>query len=142
MDMARIGKVADELAVKLYTMHWPIMLADYRNSMIANGGNSAEIAGRIQQLFDTGSDRTDLHYPEPDEPHPAGEQAQIRKVQAAIDSGADIIPIAHTYGPETDVAKRARTAYIAGKNRVWLNRYGYLSDAKIEQLGALEASVQ
>ena len=37
-----------------------------------------------------------------------------------------------------DVLARARIAWEASNRRIWLNRYGYLSDAKLKGLGQLD----
>ena len=39
--------------------------------------------------------------------------------------------------PLGDFALRARIAWQASGRRIWVNRYGYLSDAKLDALGAL-----
>ena len=46
-----------------------------------------------------------------------------------------IIAFAHSYGPLRDVVARTTLAASSGLP-VWINRYGYLSDAKIDALGS------
>ena len=142
MDMEKVGGIADEIAVKLYTMHWPMMLRDYLDEIIESGCDSDPdlIAQRLQELFDTGNVTRDLlRYPEPDEPHPVDQASQIRKIEKAIASGANVMPAAHSYGPLHDVLARIETAFHAGQGRVWINRYGYLSDDKLDALGSMVA---
>jgi hypothetical protein len=132
-DYARVGAVADDIAVKLYTMHWPMMLRAYLLSM-----NRLDDAGAaaIQKLFDTGdAPLADLRYPEPDEPHPVSADAQARKIASARAAAPRIHAAAHAYGPLDDVVARARVAWEASGRRLWINRYGYLSDAKLRALG-------
>jgi hypothetical protein len=132
-DYARVGAVADDIAVKLYTMHWPMMLRAYLLSM-----NRLDDAGAaaIQKLFDTGdAPLADLRYPEPDEPHPVSAEAQARKIASARAAAPRIHAAAHAYGPLDDVVARARVAWEASGRRLWINRYGYLSDAKLRALG-------
>jgi hypothetical protein len=133
LDYARVGAVADDIAVKLYTMHWPMMLRAYLQSMnrLDAGGAAA-----IQKLFDTGdAPLADLRYPEPDEPHPVSADAQARKIASARAAAPRIHAAAHAYGPLDDVVARARVAWEASGRRLWINRYGYLSDAKLRALG-------
>lgn len=140
IDLARVGRIADDVAVKLYTMHWPMMLRNYMNEIVRCGTDWDEraIAARLQELFDTGNvSLEDLRYPEPDEPHPVSTGAQVRKIEAALATGAPILPAAHSYGPIDDALARIRTAFEAGGQRVWINRYGYLSDAKLDGLGEM-----
>ena len=61
----------------------------------------------------------------------AGGQARAR----AADRRATVPAIAfvHSYGPVEDVVRRRDIAAAAGMP-VWINRYGYLSDHKIDAL--------
>jgi hypothetical protein len=135
LDYGRVGTIADDIAVKLYTMHWPMMLRGYLERM---GRLDAAGAVAVQKLFDTGEAPLDaLRYPEPHEAHPVGAEAQARKIRAAAAAAPGIHAAAHAYGPEGDVLARARVAWEASNRRIWLNRYGYLSDAKLAGLGRL-----
>jgi hypothetical protein len=136
LDFARVGGIADDIAVKLYTMHWPMMLKGYLERM---GRLDADGAAAIQRLFDTGdAPLTDIRYPEPEEAHPVSADAQARKIEAASRLAPSIHAVAHAYGPLDDVIARARVAWQASGRRIWLNRYGYLSDAKLQALAGLD----
>jgi hypothetical protein len=81
-----------------------------------------------------------VRYPEPHEAHPAGDAAmaaKIRAARAAVDDPAKIHAFAHGYGPVEDVARRARVAWEASGGRMWMNRYGYLSDEKLARLAEI-----
>jgi hypothetical protein len=84
----------------------------------------------------------DFAYPEPDQPHPVGAAAQARKIaQMRAAAGATpVFALAHGYGPRDDFARRATVAWQASGQRLWVNRYGYLSDAKLAVLGTLPRS--
>lgn len=133
LDYARVGRIADDIAVKLYTMHWPMML----RSCLERMGRLDEAGARaIQALFDTGAaPLAALRYPEPDEPHPVSAEAQARKIAGAGAAAPSIHAASHAYGPLDDVVERARIAFEAAAGRLWINRYGYLGDAKLEALG-------
>ncbi len=136
LDYERVGTIADDIAVKLYTMHWPMMLRGYLERM---GRLDEAGAAAIQKLFDTGTAPLDaLRYPEPLEPHPVSRAAQARKIRAAAAAAFGIHAAAHAYGPVDDVLARARVAWEASGRRIWLNRYGYLSDAKLDALRTLD----
>jgi len=133
LDYARVGAIVDDIAVKLYTMHWPMMLRSYLARM---GRLDAAGAQAIQALFDTGEvPLEDLRYPEPDEPHPVSAAAQTRKIRQAKAAAPLIHAASHAYGPLEDVVERARIAWEAAGGRLWINRYGYLGDAKLSALG-------
>jgi hypothetical protein len=144
MDFARAARHAAGISVKLYTMHWPMMLRFYGEELrAANPGLSEALLVRaLVRWFDIADDEgspslSDYSYPEPDQPHPVGLEAQARKIrQAQAAAGATpVYALAHAYGPPEDFRTRVRTAYQAAGRRLWVNRYGYLSDEKLEIIG-------
>lgn len=82
----------------------------------------------------------DYRYPEPDEPHPIAPGAQRRKIATAQQESvhARMHALVHGYGPAEDFASRLRIAWQASNGRVWLNRYGYLADAKLDAIGTVQ----
>ncbi len=144
-DYGRVGTFSDAIGVKLYTMHWPMMLRFYADTLAsANPGlDRGLLARRLVDLIGTGGPRPDaiddLRYPEPEEQHPVGADAQSKKIaEAQQAAGAcPVFPFAHAYGPIEDFAARAAVAWTAGVDGMWVNRYGYLSDAKLDRLGEL-----
>jgi hypothetical protein len=148
MDFARAGKHSDGISVKLYTMHWPMMLRFYGDQIAgANPGLSRDLLVRALvewlELADDGGLPTleDYSYPPPDVAHPAGANAQARKIRAAQrDAGeTPIYSLCHAYGPRDDFAERLRVAWQASEHGVWVNRYGYLSNEKLDAIGELRA---
>ena len=141
-DFARVGKVVQGIAMKFYSMHWPVMLGSYQAAMARSGVAPAELAAALVRLLDTGSPAPagGFRYPEPQEPHPIGDEVHGTKTRwAQARAGAcPVWPHAHGYGPLADVARRFRAAWAAGEHGIWVNRYGYLSDAKLDALGDLE----
>ena len=137
-----LAGVADRIGIKLYTMHWP-MIARYWARDLAGGADSAALdalTAAIAQRFgftDGLADGARLRYPEPHEAHPVGASAQRAKLRAAqaAAAGVPITAFVHSYGPVADVVARLALAEEAG-TALWINRYGYLSDAKIAALAA------
>jgi hypothetical protein len=138
-DVAGIG-------VKLYTMHWPMMLRSYGESIITASPALAvnpDLGPALMRALDV-DDRPELYgtlgairYPEPEEAHPVGARQQVAKIRAAM-AEASPLPVtafAHGYGQVADVELRVRTAFEASEGRVFINRYGYLPDAKLDALG-------
>jgi len=144
-DFARNGALSQGLGMKLYTMHWPMMLGFYAEALRRGnpGLDDVSLARSLVRLFDTGdaaeTPARSLRYPEPDEAHPAGDAAQARKIGAAqAEAGANpVFPIVHAYGPVDDFRRRAEVAWAASPHGIWVNRYAYLADAKLEVLGRL-----
>ncbi|MCX6637939.1 MAG: hypothetical protein NT090_23020 [Acidobacteria bacterium] len=141
-DFGRAARHSSALSVKLYTMHWPMIVRFHAETLLeANPGLSERLVvgtlARLMDVADNPSDRlSDYRYPEPDEPHPAGAAAQARKIRQARASaaGAPVNALAHGYGPLDDFRERLRTAWQASGGRVWVNRYGYLRDAKLDAI--------
>jgi hypothetical protein len=133
--------VADAVGIKLYTMHWPMIARFWASDLVAPHGGAVEaVSAALAQAFgfvDAPVDGTTVRYPEPHEPHPVGAQAQREKIATAqaIAGTVPVMAFAHTYGPLDDVVARCVLARSTGRP-LWLNRYGYLSDAKIAALAA------
>ncbi|UFN50414.1 hypothetical protein LPC08_07290 [Roseomonas sp. OT10] len=139
-DPAALAPLVPAMGVKLYTMHWPMILRFWAEGM-GRPGDPALLAALAQalDLVDGPADPARLRYPEPEEPHPVGAGAQARKIAAArmAAGGTPVFAFAHSYGPLADVAARFRIAWRASGGRVFVNRYGYLSDAKLDAIGAI-----
>ncbi len=115
-DIAAIAPGVEGIGIKFYTMHWPMILADFARAM---GGHDA-LAPILTQLLGTGGAVPEtvaaLRYPEPAEPHAVGADAIAEKLAAAR-AAAGATPIyafTHAYGPLDDVMRRAE----AGMGRV------------------------
>jgi hypothetical protein len=143
VDFARSGQVSG-YCVKLYTMHWAMMLRFYADQILAaNRGLSDHLLGQVLvRSLDIADDRglakaTDYHYSEPNEPHPAGSKAMQRKIQQARREAKDtpVFALAHGYGPPDDFRRRLAAAWEASPAGIWVNRYGYLSDEKLRIIG-------
>lgn len=145
-DFGRAAKVSAAISAKLYTMHWPMMLRFWGDQLKAANPQVAEraITGALEywlELSGIPGSRTlaEIRYPEPEEPHAVADEAMASKIrQAQLLAGTTpVIALAHGYGPLDDFRRRLRVAYQAAGRRVWINRYGYLSDAKLDAVGAV-----
>ena len=79
----------------------------------------------------------DYRYPAPDVPHPVGRKAQARKIRdAQTDAGATpVYALVHGYGPVEDFRQRLEVGWTASQHGIWVNRYAYLTDRKLETIG-------
>jgi hypothetical protein len=134
------------VGVKLYTMHWPMMLRSYADSIAAANpalAESPDLGPALMRAFGVDdwpehyASRSAIRYPEPEEPHPAGAAQQRAKIMSAAAESAPVpvTAFAHGYGPVADVEDRVRIAFDAAGGRVFVNRYGYLSNAKLDAIG-------
>jgi hypothetical protein len=145
-DVPRLAGSCQVIGVKLYTMHWPMIVRAYAEVLLAaNPGLSAALLLRLLfawlDLVDDGApERLEaVAYPGPEEPHLAGPGAQARKVEAVRQAarGTPVVAMAHGYGPLEDVRARLAVAWRASGGKMAVNRYGYLSDDKLAALGAV-----
>ncbi|MEQ8787377.1 MAG: hypothetical protein RIC55_13810 [Pirellulaceae bacterium] len=143
-DFQRAAEHCDAVAVKLYGMHWAMMLRFYGEQLLAanEGLCEASLVRGLVAVLDIADDQglptlDDYRYPEPDQPHPMGQRAQARKIaQAQSDAGdCPIHVLAHGYGPADDFRRRIRVACQASGHGFWVNRYAYLSDEKLDIIG-------
>src|SRR5262245_49280840 len=105
IDFAFGGANVSGYCVKLYTMHWAMVLRFYAKELLeANPGLSDALLGQVLvRLLDIADDRglakaTDYHYSEPDEPHPAGTKAMQRKIEQARRDAGKTTPYALAHG--------------------------------------------
>ena len=65
---------------------------------------------------------------------------QKRKIDACfalVQGQTKVIPLLHGYGPDDDFHRRVRVVAESQAEGVWVNRYGYLSDRKLESIRLL-----
>jgi hypothetical protein len=143
LAFAAVDGIADEIAVKHYTMHWPMIERGYVERLAAVTGVDADTVfaavHRWLGLNGGAETREALRYPEPHEPHPADDDALRRTVEIAAGqiNRSRLSVVAHGYGPLGDVERRFRAVTETPCRHLHINRYGYLSDAKIARLGAI-----
>ena len=143
-DLGRVAPLCDAIGVKLYTMHWPMIERNYVEELVRRGmGTWPEVARAVRAALGTTATVPatvdDLRYPEPDEPHPADSGAIIAKVEAARAQAGktEFWAMGHGYGPCADMLRRLHAAGRGSGGNVYLNRYGYLSDEKLQAIGKI-----
>ena len=147
LDFSLVSPHCQSVAPKLYTMHWSLMVKFWSDELLAaNPGLDGDLLARaLADLFDIVDDnetvRHDTYgYPEPDEPHPIPDGPQIRKIAqvlSAVDGKAKVYALVHGYGPLDDFKRRLQLVADSPVDGVWINRYGYLSDEKLDAIGAI-----
>lgn len=147
LDFAGAAQHCGSIAPKLYTMHWSLMVKFWGDVLLARspGLDETLLVRALVNLLDLaeehGHDRIDDYgYPEPDEPHPIPDEPQLRKlaqVQAATGGKAKIYALVHGYGPLDDFRRRLQLVADSPVDGVWINRYGYLSDEKLDVIRAV-----
>jgi hypothetical protein len=141
MDFATSGQHCQGFCVKLYTLHWPMIVRFWGDVLHKANPNLSErvLVRALVKWLDIADDEglprlQDYHYPEPNEAQPVGLEAQARKLrQARAEAGATpVYALAHGYGRLDEFRRRLQVAWQASGGRVWINRYGYLSDEKLK----------
>lgn len=144
MQYSALAKYATAIHCKLYTMHWPVMFRFYGDALLkANPGLNEELLVKCLAQWLEIQDQpystrlADYRYPEPDEPHPVGVDAQIRKIREAQKAAGStpVFAFIHGYGPVSDFANRLAAGRAASPHGIWVNRFGYLRNEKINLLG-------
>lgn len=140
-DFAALGDFCDTLCVKLYTMHWPMMVRFYGDELLKGNPTLSQtlLAQALVRAMDIDEQARgplmSYEYPDPDTPHPVSGKALHRKItQAAREAKCPVFALAHGYGPTADFLARLKVAWQASNGRVWINRYAYLKDEKIERI--------
>ncbi|MBU8546247.1 MULTISPECIES: hypothetical protein [Roseomonadaceae] len=139
-DFAAVAPHVSAMGIKFYTMHWPMILHEWAGAL--GGAQDPRLLSALAtalDLTDGPIDPARFRYPEPEEPHPVGLAAQSRKIAAARAAAGTtpVIAYSHGYGPPEDVAARFQTAWDASGGRVFVNRYGYLSNDKLDAIGQI-----
>jgi hypothetical protein len=145
LDFAQAAQLCDSIAPKLYTMHWSLIIKFWGDVLMAANPslNETLLVRALVHWLDLddghgGTTLADYGYPEPDEPHPIPTAAQVRKLDQVMTitrGQAKIYALVHGYGPLDDFRRRLQLVADSPVDGVWINRYGYLSDAKLDAIG-------
>ena len=142
-DFANVALLCDSLSPKLYTMHWCLMVNLWgkwileRNPELEEDVLTKALLNLLELIDDHASQSRleEFAYPKPNDVHPIGEEAQRMKVQQVVqevNGQTDVYPLVHGYGPTHDFDRRLRIGLQGGTRGIWINRYGYLSNEKLD----------
>ncbi len=142
LDFATAAPHCASIAPKLYTMHWSLIVKFWGDVLLAKNPGLSEgllvraLVNLLDLVEEEGHTRIDNYgYPEPDEPHPIPNEPQLRKIEqamAAAGGKTKIYALVHGYGPVDDFRRRLQLVADSPADGVWINRYGYLSDEKLD----------
>lgn len=144
MQFEHASQNCDGIAVKLYTMHWSMMLRYYLEQIHDSNPNLSEtlLIKVLYQLLCVADDPppteiSQVKYPGPEDLHIRGPIAQANKITEAQRHAAEtpVYSLIHGYGTNEDFQNRFITAFDAANGRAWLNRYGYLGNSKLTAIG-------
>ena len=144
-EYADCGKVADAISCKYYTMHWPMMMRNYSDSLTQNNpGLSRELISEclcraFEAVSPTPATSDDFDYPGPEDVHPVSLDTLHEKQQQAESHSvnAPMWPLSHSYGLTDDIVARSKALFSVSKKHLWINRYAYLTDEKLDALGEM-----
>ncbi|MCC9078506.1 hypothetical protein FKZ61_020610 [Litorilinea aerophila] len=148
LDFHAAGAFCASIAPKLYTMHWSLMVQFWGEVLLARnpGLDEALLVRALVNLMDLadgeegGTRLAHYGYPAPDEPHPIPNAPQVRKIHQVLHAAGGrtrIYALVHGYGPLEDFRRRLQLVADSPVDGVWINRYGYLSDAKLDAIGEI-----
>lgn len=135
----------DQVHPKFFTFHWAMMVRWYGESLREwnPGLDEALLVRALLVSFDIHPESanqrllSDFGMPTPDQPHPLSADDVRRKVEIvtrAVAGSVQVKPYIHSYQP-VDTFEQVVAAMEATEiDGVWVQRYGYLSDEKLEVL--------
>jgi hypothetical protein len=146
-DFPGAAEICQAVSPKLYTMHWSAMVEFWGADLLARnpGLDEALVVRALAHLFDLGDEITAQRllaygYPEPHEQHPIPDAPQARKIRqvcAEVGGRTPVTPLVHGYGPLDDFRRRFEIVADSPADGAWINRYGYLSDDKLDTIGRI-----
>jgi len=146
-DYRRLADIVTAVRPKLHTFHWSTLPRWYGERLRAWNPTVGEqpILDMLVTLLDLPDDQAPrsfdkYHIPAPDEIHPARPEAWRTKLQQAVDQvggRAKCYAYAHSYRPLKQWRQMIEVVRETDVDGMWVQRYGYLSDAKLRVLGDL-----
>ncbi len=142
LDYAAAAEHSDSISPKLYTMHWMQIVAFWGEALAKANPKVCpdRLARAIASLLGVTGGAPELRladyrYPDPEEPHridAAVQRSRLERVCRQIAGRVPVYALVHGYGPLDDFQRRFRLAARSCADGVWINREGYLSDAKLD----------
>jgi hypothetical protein len=148
MDYGQAGQVVAATRPKLFTFHWPMITRWWTESLLTWNPalDSAATLRAVQACLDLPTperehrrELADYGMPRPDEAHPITMAALTRKLDQSVALAGDAAPCQaylHSYRPAEEFARVLAAAQASTARGCWVQRYGYLSDEKLDILRA------
>jgi len=144
MDYRTLGRICNVLRPKLFTFHWSVLPCWYGQVLLQWNPQLPErflldTLVSCLDIPDSISSRSFAHYhiPAPNEPHPAREETwriKIDEVLAQVENPERVYVSAHSYRPLEQWKRMVAILRDSPVPGMWVTRYGYLSDAKLDAL--------
>lgn len=144
LDYSALSSICDELTPKLFTFDFSALPRWYGETLkrwnpeLGEGELLSAILACLD-LPDGIGNREFAHYtiPAPDDPHPASLESHARRVAQMIGQASRktaVRPFAHAYLPEPQWGPMVAMIRDSAADGMWVQMYGYLSDAKLKIL--------
>jgi hypothetical protein len=149
MDYRTVSQVCQETRCKLFTFHWPMITRWWSETLLAWNPDLSEndVLRAVTTALDLPAPINehrqwlrDYGMPRPDEPHPIAPEALTRKMNQAValaGDGAPCYAYVHGYRPPDELALHLEAVLASDAPGCWIQRYGYLSDEKLELIGRI-----
>lgn len=147
LDYTLAGQLPNVVVeTKMYRFHWGLMVRWYANDLSLIHGNSSPadwvpfVLGMLElESGDLSYDK--FRMPRPDEIGAISLETERKKQECALEAvGANRRNLGvrvHGYGPRPMFQDRLKTAALEGFSEIGVQRFGYLSDEKLTDIGRL-----
>lgn len=140
------GEYADVVRPKFFTFHWAMMVRWYSEALLSWNTDLPEdlvVRAVLTDFGISGGDRaltpSAFGMPGPEESHPLSARdvvAKIENVTKSLDASTRCEAYLHSYQPAADFDQLLGAVNQLDIAGIWVQRYGYLSDEKLDILAA------
>jgi hypothetical protein len=153
MDYRTVSQVCQQTRCKLFTFHWPMITRWWSETLLGWNPSLSEndALGAVTAALDLPApvtehrkDLSDYGMPRPDEPHSITAEALTRKMNQAValaGTGAPCYASVHAYRPANELVQHLEAVLASNAPGCWIQRYGYLSDEKLDLVGKIWSDV-
>jgi hypothetical protein len=144
MDYRALAGVVQSVRPKLFTFHWSALPRWYGQTLLAWNPTLSErqVLDTLVEVFDLPDHNAprsfaQYHIPAPEEDHPATPDSWRIKIDEVVDQVGGRVPchiLAHSYRSEAQWKRMIAVCRDSRAEGMWVQRYDYLSDAKLEAL--------
>ena len=147
MDFRGVAQSVQSVRMKLFTFHWSVIPRWYGQTLLQWNPQLAErqVLDALVECLDLPDgieprSFADYNIPAPEEDHPAKPQSWRAKMDQVVDQVAGraaCYAYAHSYRSQAQWKRMIAVLRDSRADGMWVQRYGYLSDSKLDALATM-----